>query len=68
MNCGTFASFRTLENLQTLEIFQTFEKIFKDFFDKNVFPDDFFFQEFFIAFKTITLYKRDMYVFAYISL
>ena len=42
------------------------QKIFpKDFFlDKNVFPDNFYFKEFFIAFRTITLYKRGMYVFA----
>ena len=53
-----FLNFRTLENFHTLE------KIFKDFFDKNVFPDNFFFKKFFIAFKTITLYKRDMCVFA----
>ena len=41
------------------ELWKTF---FKDFFDKNVFPDNSFFKGFFIAFKTITLYKRDMYI------
>ena len=52
------------EHFWTLENFQTLEKNVQRFFlDKNVFPDNFFFKEFFIAFKTITLYKRDMYVF-----
>ena len=52
---------RNISELKTIS--KLWEKNFKDFFDKNVFPDNIFFKEFFIAFKTITLYKRDMYVF-----
>ena len=48
---------------ELLKISKLRKKNFKDFLDKNVFPDNFFFKEFFIAFKTITLYTRDMYVF-----
>ena len=56
---------QTSQNFQTSENFQTLEKIFlRLFLTKMFFLAIFFFKEFFIAFKTITLYKRDMYVFA----
>ena len=60
MNFGTFLNFGTSKK----KISELWKKKFKDFFDKNIFPDNIFFKEFFISFKTITLYKRDMYVFA----
>ena len=50
----------TLENFQTSENFRKIFFLSKFVFFIEVFSDNFFFKEFFIAFKTITLYLSDM--------